>query len=76
MPDSIADRLLDVSPHRLKSVLTHLGVTQAHVARLIGRGDLYVWKRLSGFKPFSPAEEAAIADLVQKAAAMQEAVNA
>ena len=76
MSKDIANILVNVQPHRLKSILTHLGITQAHLSRLLGRGDVYTWRRINGFKSFTATEDAAIADLVQKATAMQEAANA
>ena len=75
MSKDLANSLVNVSPHRLKPTLSHFGLTQAHVARYLGRGELYVWHRLNGFKPFSPAEETAVAGLVKKAAAMTEVGN-
>ena len=76
MPISLANALTGVTPHPAKSLLSTHGITQAHVARLLNRGDLYVWRRINGFKSFSSAEESAIADVIARASSMQEAGNA
>jgi len=67
---SIADRLLSIDAHPLKATLHDLGFTQSHAARHIGRGELYLWQRLNGYRPFKPAEEAALHELVAKAEGM------
>ena len=55
---SKADEVLGVNEHPLKRELRARGVTQQHVALILGRGPMYAYTRLKGFRPFAQGEEA------------------
>jgi len=53
--------------HELKQELHDAGLSQLRLAALIQRSPTYVHQRVTGYRPFTPSEEATIRDALAHA---------
>lgn len=66
MIHSSVSQAIGVVPHQLKGTLAGLHVTQAHVAKYLGRSPSYVHRVLNGFSPMPADEERRLRSLVTR----------
>ena len=66
MLNSSVSQAIGVVPHHLKGTLASLHVTQAHVAKYLGRSPGYVHRVLNGFSPMPADEERRLRSLVTR----------
>lgn len=74
----MSSQIKTMTAHRLKADLKQARFTQLDIAMLIDRSPAYVFQKLRGFAPFTPAEEvkleAALASVTARPAKLKAVV--